>query len=851
MKRSSKLLIKFAVFAGLWLVLWLASDPLIKHFANRQLADMNASIDYKSARISPFDLSLTVEELQLDYKNQIMLSVEQLSVDLNSHALTDKELHFDHLHIGSFYFDNPKFLELLEQRTNDQDSGDNSEQSSLPLLVIDDVSASGKLLFSDDKKPVTINDFGANDVSYGEQGYKAKLSAVLNYMQNSLSVAGALNSDNDQIKINLKKLKGQLNVADLNEFSEINLPLIQGHIDFDATANVSYSQQGLSIASGQSDLRISDGLLKAATGADSSELEISFEQFQLDLSNSQFEMKSDALSATKIDIEQTDVVIKNGLVSGVLRSDNADSQIKFSKIQLTATESQVSLDQQNQPLQLDTTVNIDSERLDWHQLALNNEPKALVLHLDAATLLGIDISQTENSQSPTVAMDKMTLQTGIFSQVFAMPLIELNKDKTIEPLLEFNQLSLDKFSLANDELVIGGIDIDAKHVIFYKNKDNAIANFVDLFASDEEQAAAGDVPDEDGQQANNAAKQKPTANAAQEHDVSIHVDRFNLTGEPVITLYDHSLSETFEQHVTIEQLSLSNVDRASDESDSEKAKFSLKGRIGKRARIDIDGALYPFADERDLEAKGQLKAIDLKRYTPYVVDATGYAIKQGLLYADFQFAINNDVIKGDVDTRINGIEISELQNNKQSGSVSTMPINVVISQLSDEHGNVNVDVPLAGRIDDPNFGLSGFISLVTTKAIKEGAKTYLLQALVPYASVVNVAMLASGSLFKVSVNDLPYETGQTELRPTQNEFIQPLAELMQSKEELHLTICPVVIGNSEDKAQARELRKVGQLRGELFIDAMIEQYQISDERLIPCRTKIVEKGVVGLTFKFN
>ncbi len=850
MNRSSKLLVKFAVFTGLCLVLWLASDPLIKHFANRQLADMNASIDYKSARISPFDLSVTIEELQLDYKSQTMLSVEQLSVDLNSHALTDKELHFDHLHIRSFYFDNSTFLELLEQLANDQDTDDDIEQSSLPLLIIDDVSASGELLFAEDKEPVTINDFAANDVSYGEQGYKAKLNAALNYMQNSLSMAGTLNSDNDQIKINLKKLNSQLNVTDLNEFSEINLPLIQGHIDFDTMANVSYSQQGLSIDSGQSDLRISDGLLNAA-GADNSELEISFEQFQLGLSNSLFEMKSDALSATKINIEQMDMAIANGLVSGVLRSDNADSQIEFSKIQISATKSQISLDQQNQPLQLDTTVNIDSERLDWHQLALNNEPKALVLHLDAATLLGIHISQTENSQSPTVAMDKMTLKTGIFSQVIAMPLIELNKNKTIEPLLEFNQLSLDKFSLANDELVIGGIDIDAKHVIFYKNKDNAIANFVDLFASDEEQSVAGDVQDENGQQANNTGKQESTLNPAQEHDLSIHVDRINLTGEPVITLYDHSLSETFEQHVIIEQLSLSNVDRANDESKSEKAQFSLKGRIGKRARIDIDGALYPFADERDLEAKGQLKAIDLKRYTPYVVDATGYAIKQGLLYADFQFAINNDVIKGDVDTRIKGIEISELQNNKQSGSVSTMPINVVISQLSDEHGNVNVDVPLTGRIDDPNFGLSGFISLVTTKAIKEGAKTYLLQALVPYASVVNVAMLASGSLFKVSVNDLPYETGQTELRPIQKEFIQPLAELMQSKEELHLTICPVVIGNSDDKAQARELRKVGQLRGELFIDAMIEQYQISDERLIPCRTKIVEKGVVGLTFNFN
>ncbi|MDN3652959.1 DUF748 domain-containing protein [Thalassotalea ponticola] len=535
--------------------------------------------------------------------------------------------------------------------------------------------------------------------------------------------------------------------------------------------------------------------------------------------------------------EKSEVSLTEGTIDNILNKEDSFSKIDIETVRAGLSDFNLSFDQNNAFRQFSSRFDGATQSLHWLQTDKQGEPIAKILSLEGAQIVALTLAQ-QNKKPMVVTLDNITLTNGLFSHVNKMNTLSGIESSAIKPLLEFNQLKLAKLSWKDRDLQVDNIDIDVKHVELYRDEQSKIANLVNIFASENAQPKQG-----------KAATSEAKTTSGQTEDFSMHVNQVQLSGKPEFFIHDYSLTEVFEQRVVIEQLTVTDIDKTTDGSRKMRTKFAGQGRLGKRSLISIEGSLFPFAERLDTQAKGRLDGIDLKKFTPYLIDSSGLSIERGLLYADFHFAVAKGLIDGEVKTRINGLRIKEQKSS--NASASGLPLSTVVAQLTDEQGNMKVTVPLTGNVDDPNFGLGGFISLITTKAIKEGAQMYLLQTLVPYAGVANIVMMASGDLFKIKIEDLPYQIGQTELTDEQQPFVDKLAKLLNQRKKLHLTICPVVIGNTDDKTVAHELRKMGQKRTELFIDELIDKHNIKSTRLIPCRTKIKAKSKPKLTFKAN
>ena len=68
-----------------------------------------------------------------------------------------------------------------------------------------------------------------------------------------------------------------------------------------------------------------------------------------------------------------------------------------------------------------------------------------------------------------------------------------------------------------------------------------------------------------------------------------------------------------------------------------------------------------------------------------------------------------------------------------------LPLSMALDMLRDGDGQIALDVPVKGRLDDPGVGLNSIVSSAFGSALKRGSVGYLKYALQPYGAVFMAA----------------------------------------------------------------------------------------------------------------
>ncbi|NMP31758.1 DUF748 domain-containing protein [Thalassotalea sp. M1531] len=445
------------------------------------------------------------------------------------------------------------------------------------------------------------------------------------------------------------------------------------------------------------------------------------------------------------------------------------------------------------------------------------------------------------------SISRINLQDGVLSQRERLVTLVL-EDEAPAPLLAFNDINVDNLLFSNEVLTLESVLFNLKQAAIYKSSQVAAENLV-LTKLDEEL-----------EQEEPLSETEIKVEKGESQSFDFIVNEISVTGNPDIVLFDHTPSTPVTQRVKLTKFSMSNLDSSRPEQASP---FSFSGQLNKRSNLAIHGDVYPFTPYKDLAIEGQLSSINIAPYSPYVVDAINHRITQGVLSADFDFSLIAQEIKGQVTTEIKAMKLAEEESvdasDKEKGS-SVIPLNVAINQLTDKQGNIELTFPLSGNIEQPSLGISGLISIITTKALKEAAKNYVIQTFLPYANIISVAMLASDTLFEVTIEDLHYLSAQIELESAQLDYATQLAAVLKERENAQLVICPIttaeelkgiqVSEGTENKKAEHKLKLLGQQRLEKFTEHLIEKFAIENERIIHCDTRIdkSEEAQPKLTF---
>jgi uncharacterized protein involved in outer membrane biogenesis len=202
------------------------------------------------------------------------------------------------------------------------------------------------------------------------------------------------------------------------------------------------------------------------------------------------------------------------------------------------------------------------------------------------------------------------------------------------------------------------------------------------------------------------------------------------------------------------------------------ADVDIRGKIGRQIPMEITGKVYPFKDNLFVDLKASLRDFNLSPMTPYSGTYAGYKIEKGSLSFDLKYLISG--MKLDAENKV-VIDQLTLGDRVESPQATKLPVGLAITLLRDSDGKINLDIPLTGRIDDPEFSVWRIVVQVIVNILTKVATA-------PFALL--------GSLFGggEELSYIEFDNGSTDLSEPNMKKIETLVKALKAKPALKLDI---------------------------------------------------------------
>jgi hypothetical protein len=147
------------------------------------------------------------------------------------------------------------------------------------------------------------------------------------------------------------------------------------------------------------------------------------------------------------------------------------------------------------------------------------------------------------------------------------------------------------------------------------------------------------------------------------------------------------------------------------------ADVDLKGRLDNYAPLEISGKINPLRDDLYVDLKIDFKDMDLSPITPYSGRYAGYTIEKGKLSLSLQYLI----VKKKLDAQ-NRVFLDQLTlGDGDSPDATKLPVKLAIALLKNRKGEIDLNLPVSGQLDDPKFSLGRVIIKILVNLLVKAA----------------------------------------------------------------------------------------------------------------------------------
>ena len=135
---------------------------------------------------------------------------------------------------------------------------------------------------------------------------------------------------------------------------------------------------------------------------------------------------------------------------------------------------------------------------------------------------------------------------------------------------------------------------------------------------------------------------------------------------------------------------------------STRADVDLRGNLESQSPLQITGKINPLRNDLYVDMKVSFHDIELSPASPYSGSYLGYSIEKGKLFLDLKYHIENRLL-----TSENKIFIDQFTfgDKVESDKATSLPVQLGLALLKDSRGEIHLDVPVSGRIDNPELSI--------------------------------------------------------------------------------------------------------------------------------------------------
>ncbi|WP_166738824.1 DUF748 domain-containing protein [Psychromonas algarum] len=215
---------------------------------------------------------------------------------------------------------------------------------------------------------------------------------------------------------------------------------------------------------------------------------------------------------------------------------------------------------------------------------------------------------------------------------------------------------------------------------------------------------------------------------------------------------------------------------------TQRANIDIKGKVEDDGSMLIKGQVNPFSGNLYTDVNVKFNKIDLTTWSPYSGRFMGYQIDKGKLSLGLDYKIDKHTLKADNRVILDQFELGHTVKSKEAVN---LPIKLALALFKDKDGVIDIDLPISGNLDDPDFKISGVLMKTFSNLITKAAIS-------PFSAV---AGLVDGDVGKL--NSVAFSLGNSELDDLQKENLKTLADILKERPNLVLEVRAIVDQEAE------------------------------------------------------
>ncbi|MDI9243662.1 DUF748 domain-containing protein [Marinobacter sp. CHS3-4] len=347
--------------------------------------------------------------------------------------------------------------------------------------------------------------------------------------------------------------------------------------------------------------------------------------------------------------------------------------------------------------------------------------------------------------------------TGTFSGTAQVASLDLGMTDSGGPLLAWRNMRLEplEYNIAPARLEIGTLTLSNPNINVVREQSGQ-HNFARILP----------------ESASNADVTEPTQVEVQTEEGLIFRIGQILLEDGEVSYANRTLNPVFSTRLDRLNGSVSGLSNVSPQQ----GKVAIQGRVGDVASLKFDGSIGTLGTEDVSDLKLIVDDISLPALSPYLGQYLGYAIESGKLDLDLNYKLAGSRIDADNHILLDRMELGDTVDSEQAVNA---PVKLGLALLRDTRGLIDIDLPIEGDLDDPQFRIGPVVMRTFVNLIAKAATS-------PFSMLGSLAEMTG--LTGEELGYVSFQPGRAKLAPGDLEKLEVLSDALAERPSLLLKV---------------------------------------------------------------
>jgi len=196
------------------------------------------------------------------------------------------------------------------------------------------------------------------------------------------------------------------------------------------------------------------------------------------------------------------------------------------------------------------------------------------------------------------------------------------------------------------------------------------------------------------------------------------------------------------------------------------------------APVEFKGTSERKGEQSIIRVQGKVERMSLPRFNSYLVPGLGYRVKKGAVSATWDLVLPGDRVQANMKVTLHDVNLGGKQQASELEQQVGLPLTLVIALLKDLNGDINLQLPVNGRVNEPGFQLSGTI----VRAIRD----VLIGAVTSPLKVLGALFKGKDKLEGFTLEPIRFTPGTRQIVENSQEQLSRLALFLTQRPKLDL-----------------------------------------------------------------